>query len=90
MKKYLFHILCLISFICSSEMLINDQALLFCIDKNESTLDLSEDQTNHSNIQIELDKLFQSISGYNIEPYRCFRIVDKSISSYISKSLIKC
>tara|TARA_B110000014_G_C20125364_1_gene598953 strand:- start:2796 stop:4871 length:2076 start_codon:yes stop_codon:yes gene_type:complete len=50
-------------------MLINDQALLFCIDKNESTLDLSEDQTNRSNIQIKLDKLFQSISDYSIEPW---------------------
>ncbi len=69
MKKYLFHILCFISLIWSSEMLINDQALLFCLDKDEPTLDLSETQINRSNLQIELDNFFQSISGYTIESW---------------------
>ena len=50
-------------------MLINDQALLFCLDKNESTLDLSTEKKNRSNLQIELDNFFQSISEYHIEPW---------------------
>tara|TARA_B100001123_G_C15323690_1_gene1028794 strand:+ start:90 stop:2165 length:2076 start_codon:yes stop_codon:yes gene_type:complete len=50
-------------------MLINDQALLFCLDKDEPTLDLSETQINRSNLQIELDNFFQSISGYTIESW---------------------
>ena len=69
MKKNIIYILFIISMLWSSEMLINDNTLLFCIDKNEPVLDLSIDQSNRSDIQIKLNKFFQSISEYNIEPW---------------------
>ena len=46
MIKNILYILCVISIIWSSEMLINEKALLFCIDKNEPVLNFSEDILN--------------------------------------------
>ena len=69
MIKNIIYILCVISIIWSSEMLINDKALLFCIDKTESVLDFSEDISNRSDTQIQLSNFFQSISEYDIQPW---------------------
>jgi len=70
MKQTILYILCLLSFLCSSEMLINDNSLLFCIDKYHPTLDLSEDQLNRSNAQIQLNNFFETVSfQYTIEPW---------------------
>ena len=67
MKKYIGHILFIISMLWSSEMLINNNALLFCIDKNQTVLDLSSDELNRSDIQVQLNNFFESISEYTIE-----------------------
>jgi len=69
MKQNILSILYLLSFLFSSEMLINDNSLLFCIDKHHATLDLSEEPLNRSNVQIQLNNFFETVSNYTIEPW---------------------
>ena len=69
MKQNILYILFFLSVLYSSEMLINDNALLFCIDKHHPILDLSENQSNRSNVQIQLNNFFETISQYTIEPW---------------------
>ena len=60
MKKHIMYILfVVISSIFASDMLIHDNTLLFCIDKNEPMLDLSNNQLNRSENQIQLNNLFE-------------------------------
>ena len=69
MKQNILYILFFLSVLYSSEMLINDNALLFCIDKHHPILDLSENQPNRSNMQIQLNNFFETVSQYTIEPW---------------------
>ena len=70
MKNHIVYILFIVfSSIFSSEMLIHDNTLLFCIDKNEPMLDLSNNQLNRSDNQIQLNNLFESVSPYTIKPW---------------------
>ena len=50
MTKNIIYIVCVISIIWSSEMLINDKALSFCINKTEPVLDFSEDIQEQVNL----------------------------------------
>ena len=69
MQKYISHILFIVSMLWSSEMLINNNVLLFCIDKNQPVLDFSEDQLNRSDVQVQLNNFFESVAEYTIEPW---------------------
>ena len=69
MNKNIIYILFVLGMVWSSDMLINENALLFCLDKNQPILDLSDNLSTRSDVQIQLNDFFDSISDYSIKPW---------------------